>query len=68
MEKIKSITDLYEKCKSGEIDESKLEIQVDNDTTWYGIGEERILEGEGYHDVVEALQLLFPNASECDWC
>lgn len=72
MKKIKSIEDLYNKVKSGKIDESKLIIRIDNDTTqFYSIkGEdedgydiiEEYFDGNGYGDVYDLYPILFPKA------
>ena len=63
----KTIKDLYEDVKNGNIDESILEIILDNDTTGfyvqsYGDGGDLIFEGNGAYDVEELYGLLFPKA------
>jgi len=72
--KYESIEELYKAVKNGDIDESKLEIIVDNDDTGFyiqpnndgGWGDE-ICNGNGYGDVKELYRLLFPKAM-VDWC
>lgn len=76
MNKIKCLKDLYEKVKSGEIDESKLIIRMDNDTTqFYSVkgqdqdGDDIIdqyFDGNGYRDIEELYPILFPKA-DVDW-
>lgn len=75
MKKIKSIKDLYDKVKSGEIDESKLIIRMDNDTTqFYSIRDadkysddvEDYFSGNGYRDIEDLYPILFPKA-DIDW-
>lgn len=53
---------ILEDCKAGKIDESKLEIQLDNDQTCIYLGNDMIFEGEGYYDIEFLYPLLFPKA------
>lgn len=70
----KTIKELYDKVKSGEIDESELTIVLDNDCTSIYLGscedengndidnEIEISETNGYCDIEPLYKLLFPNA------
>lgn len=62
---LKKISELVDKVKSGEIDESRLEVRLDNDMTSFHIGDEeiKIEEGGGYYDIEPLYRLLFPKAS-----
>ena len=76
--KYKTIKDVHEACKNGDVDESDLEIIVDNDNTGFYLtsnshlivdedgDDERqydmICEGRGDYDIMELYQLLFPKA------
>jgi len=68
-----TIKGLYTGVKNGDIDESKLEIILDNDDTGFYVqsdGEEwddAILHGNGYSDIGELYELLFPKAI-VGWC
>ena len=71
----KTIKDFYEAVKSGVIDESKLEIVLDNDCTYFYCGPPshdandkiRVLEANGYYDIIKLYPLLFPKA-KVEWC
>ena len=76
----KTIKELYEDVKSGKIDESKLKITLDNDSTAFYIdtGEEDVYgnemdirivvaEANGYRDIDKLYPLLFPKAT-VEWC
>ena len=65
---LKTIKELHEKIKSGEIDESKLVIWLDNDmTSFYVEGEEiKVKETNGYMDIEKLYPLLFPK-SQVEW-
>ena len=74
MAKYRSIADVKKACESGEIDESKLEIVMDNDDTGFYYGERDedgyrpcIFNGEGYHDIEKLYPLVFPKA-DVGWC
>ena len=74
MPKYDSITDLYKGMQKGDFDEEALQIQVDNDGTFFCLigndgeitNEIRVAGAEGYRDVVELYSLLFPK-SDVDW-
>jgi len=75
----KTIKELYDKVKSGEIDESQLGILLDNDCTSFYLGdckdsegndidnEIRIKEANGYSDIEPLYKILFPKA-DVQWC
>jgi len=80
MKGYKTIKELYEAVKRGEIDESKLEIVLDNDCTNFYLGppvedddgitvanEIEVEEANGYYDIEKLYPLLFPKA-KVDWC
>jgi len=72
MKTYKNIAELLKAIKSGEIDESQLEIVLDNDITsfWYGKetgAEIKVESANGYYDIEELYKLLFPEAL-VDWC
>lgn len=65
--KYKTINELYEGVNGGAVDESKLEIILDNDNTGFYIKSDDehdvlICEGNGDYDVEELYRLLFPKA------
>ena len=74
MKGYRTIKELYKAVKSGEIDESKLEIILDNDQTNFYIGpsedengndlDNKIIvdEANGYYDIKKLYLLLFPKA------
>ena len=66
-----SIEELYKAVKNGDMDESKLEIVMDNDYTgFYNKDDEdgdMICEGNGECDLEELYRLLFPKAM-VEWC
>lgn len=73
---IKTIKELYEKVKSGEIDESQLSIVLDNDFTGFYLTNPDdeddpikivVREASGYRDVEPLYRLLFPIA-DVDGC
>lgn len=77
---IKTIKELHEKCRSGEIDESRLRIILDNDNTGFeivpdeGVTDENyeqcrieVEEASGYCDIEKLYPLLFPKA-KVEWC
>ncbi len=77
---IATIKELYKKVKSGEIDESKLRIVLDNDCTSFSIlpdetpdGDDieeniiKVAEANGYYDIDKLYPLLFPKA-KVEWC
>lgn len=75
--KLKTIKELHDKVKSGEIDESQLQIILDNDCTNFYINphvngdnneiEIEIEEADGYNDIEHLWPLLFPKAT-VEWC
>ena len=75
--KLKTIKQLYDKVKSGEIDESQLCIVLDNDCTSFYLGpdsddgeapnEIEVAEANGYCDIEKLWPLLFPKAT-VEWC
>ena len=74
--KLNTIKELYDKVQSGDIDESKLEVTLDNDcTSFYIIADNpeeepteiRIYEVNGYDDIEPLYRLLFPKA-KVQWC
>ena len=79
MKGYKTIKEFYEAVKAGEIDESKLEIILDNDCTSFYIGpsedergneldnEIEVAEANGYYDIEKLYPLLFPKA-KVKWC
>ena len=79
MNKYKTIKDFYEAVKAGEIEESELDIVLDNDCTNFYIGpdndkngneldnEVRVDEANGYMDVEKLYSILFPKAN-VEWC
>jgi hypothetical protein len=79
MKTFKTIKELYDAVKSGEIDETKLGIVMDNDDTSFYVGPARdengndldneilVEEANGYHDIEKLYPLLFPKA-EVEWC
>lgn len=72
--KFKTISDLHKAVKSGLVDESKLQIVLDNDSTGFYISNGKsdtkitVQNANGYNDILELYTLLFPNAAEIDWC
>lgn len=68
MKKYKTLSALYKDVQSGKIDESELTIVLDNDWTGWYLGEDdgendnSVGDGEGYYDVRELYELLFPKA------
>jgi len=79
MKEYKTIKDFYEAVKAGEIEESELDIVLDNDCTNFYIGpdndkngneldnEVRVDEANGYMDVEKLYPILFPKANVV-WC
>ncbi len=77
MEKFDSIKAIVDAVKSGALDESQIEVVMDNDcsSVYYGTNEDasgnevdnQIYEGAGYFDVEELWPLVFPKAS-VGWC
>ena len=79
MREYKTIKEFYEAVKRGDIDESKLEIVLDNDCTSFykgpaynDNGDEldnkiRVEEANGYYDIEKLYPLLFPKA-KVEWC
>ena len=80
MKKYKTIKELYEAVKNGDIDEAKLEIVLDNDCTNFYMGppsedddgiktanEIEVEEANGYYDIEKLYPLLFPKAKVM-WC
>ena len=71
MNKYKTIKDFYEAVKAGEIEESELDIVLDNDCTNFYIGldnEVIVNEANGYMDVEKLYSILFPKANLVEWC
>ncbi len=73
MKTYKSIAKVLEAVRSGELDEKKLEVRMDNDCSsiYYDYNEESddndpIFRGEGYADCDPLWRLLFPKAN-VDW-
>lgn len=64
--KYKTIEEVHVACKNGDVDESKLEIILDNDVTHFSImldeEDTTICKGNGDYDVIELYGLLFPKA------
>ena len=77
MEKYKTLEELHKAVKSGEIEESGMDVVMDNDCShvYYGPhkdsdGEEIdncIFMGHGYEDTEDLWPLVFPKAN-VDWC
>jgi hypothetical protein len=74
MAKYKTIKDLFEAVKAGKIDESDIQIILDNDQTSFYLlvdgdpdNDIELAEGGGYSDITELYQLLFPTA-DIQWC
>ena len=71
MRNYKTIKEFYKAVKSGDIDEAKLEIVLDNDCTNFYVGssndEIRVEEANGYYDIEKLYPLLFP-AATVGWC
>jgi hypothetical protein len=77
--KFNTIKDLYDAVKAGKVDESTLEIILDNDCTSFFIGpseddegndldnEILVKEANGYYDIEKLYPLLFPKAA-VHWC
>ena len=77
--KFQTIKELYEAVKAGKIDETKLEIVLDNDHTGFYLGpaededgndtdnEIEVAEANGYSDIEHLYPLLFPKAT-VGWC
>ena len=80
MNKYKTIKDFYEAVKAGEIEESELDIVLDNDCTNFYIGPDSdkngneldneviVDEANGYMDVEKLYSILFPKANLVEWC
>ena len=77
MKKYKTIKEVVEAVKSGELDEAGLLVVMDNDCShiFSGIPEDGegneidncVFEGNGYHDVEDLWPLVFPKAT-VEWC
>ena len=79
MKEYKTIKEFYAAVKSGEIDESKLTVVLDNDCTSFYEGsvydsngkeldnEITVAEANGYNDIDKLYPLLFPKAT-VEWC
>jgi len=77
MEQYKTLKEVFEAVKSGELDDSKFVIVMDNDCSNIYVGpcedesgndiENCIYKGKGYADTEDMWPLLFPNAS-VEWC
>ena len=77
MKEYKTIAALHKAVQSGEIDESKLSITLDNDSTYFADGpleddneldnKIQVEEANGYYDIGPLYALLFPKAS-VEWC
>ena len=77
MKKYKTLKEVVEAVKSGELDESRLKIIMDNDCSYIYNGpcedeqgnmiENCIYEGKGYYDTNDLWPLLFPEAI-VSWC
>ena len=70
----KTIKDLKDAIYNGKIDETKLQVILDNDCTSFYLddgtedGEEIIVKSaSGYYDIGELYPLVFPKAN-VDWC
>lgn len=65
--KYKTIKEFYDAVKSGELDETKLQIIVDSDTTLFIIDDQEITvqEANGRYDVEELYRILFDAAKVC---
>lgn len=68
MIELENISDLVKMVRNGEIDESKLEIYLDNDCTGFWIKDQQISvsESHGYYDIEPLYKLLFPKA-KVEW-
>jgi hypothetical protein len=72
---LEKIEDLVKKIKDGELDQRRLTIVLDNDSTnfYYGNDEDEdyfeidILEDNGYSDIDTLWKLLLPEA-KVEWC
>ncbi len=79
MKKYKTIADLHKAVQSGEVDEAKLSIVLDNDATSFADGhlwdeddneldnKIEVEEANGYDDISPLYALLFPRAT-VEWC
>lgn len=71
--KYETLKAVFEAVKSGELDETKLKVTMDNDCSVivegeYGEdGEGVIYRGKGYMDIEDLWPLVFPKAT-VDWC
>ncbi len=77
--KYQTIKEFYEAVKAGKIDETKLDIVLDNDCTSFYVGpahdedglelgnEIEVAEANGYYDIEKLYPLLFPKAT-VGWC
>ena len=74
--KLKTLKELYDKVKSGEINEADLTIVLDNDCTSFYVGdmsceaespEIKVDQANGYYDIEHLYPLLFPKAT-VEWC
>ena len=77
MKEFDTIKELFEAVKRGEVDGSKLEIVMDNDSTSFYDGapdpeddgqsnEIKVKEANGYYDIEKLYPLLFPKA-KVEW-
>ncbi len=66
--RLETVKELVEKIKSGEVDETKLEIMLDNDDTQFSVDGNKVTisETNGYYDIELLYKLLFPKAN-VDW-
>ncbi len=77
MKKYETLKELVEAVRAGEIDESKLVVIMDNDTTSVYLAAPKedenddctneIYKGGGYYDIEDLWPLLLPGAS-VEWC
>jgi len=63
----KTLKELIQAIKDGEVDESKMTVSIDNDSTNIYLDDEKLFNGGGYDDILDLYELLFPKA-DVDWC
>ena len=62
-----TLKELIQAIKNGEVDESKMTVSIDNDSTSIYLDDEKLFNGGGYDDILDLYELLFPKA-DVDWC
>ena len=61
--KFKSIQELVDAIKAGEVDETQLSIHLDNDASYISDAADDLFEGDGYYDIEPLYKALFPKAN-----